>query len=100
MTRELSPMEKEVQDHILDIMRDTIEDGKRIIKRLQATVVLLVILLVGTFIYSEYSFRSFLNQYDIENTVTTTTNADNKVYDKNNSIHTNISDIAVNANKK
>ena len=100
MARELTEFEKEVQGHITEILREVIDDNKRIIKRLQATIVLLAILLVGTFIYSEYSFRSFLNQYDIENTVTTTTNADNKVYDKNNSTHTNISDIEVNANKK
>lgn len=104
MTRELSPMEKEVQDHILDIMRDTIDDGKRIIKRLQATVVLLVILLVGTFIYYEWNFKNFLQQYDYENTVTTTTtttteaNNDNKIYDKNSNIKADISDIKINNN--
>lgn len=100
MKRELSPMEKEVQDHITDILRDIIEDNKRIIKRMQATIILLVLLLAATFVYYEWNFKNFISQYDIENTITTTTNADNKVYDKNNSIHTNISDIKVNSNKK
>lgn len=89
----------DTQEVIIDILKDSIEDNKHIIKRLQGTIVLLVCLLVATFVYYEWSFKAFMSQYDYENTITTTTNADSKAYDKNNSIHTNISDIKINANK-
>lgn len=70
MTRDLTEFEKEVQNHITDILRDIIEDNKKIIKRMQATIILLVILLAGVFVYSEYSFRKFLAQYDFSSTST------------------------------
>lgn len=70
MTRDLTELEKEVQQHIVEILKDTVNDGKRIIKRLQATIVLLVILLAGTFVYYEWNFKNFVSQYDIESTVT------------------------------
>ena len=88
MTRELSPMEKEVQDHITDILRDIIEDNKRIIKRMQATIILLILLLAATFVYYEWNFKAFMSQYDYESTITTKTTTDNnsKI---NNSQNTN-----------
>lgn len=90
------------QDVIINILKDSIEDNKHIIKRLQATIVLLACLLVGTFIYYEWSFKAFMSQYDYSNeiTTTTTTNADSKVYDKSNTVNTNISDIKVNVPNK
>ena len=104
MDRELSSLEQKVQDNMADILKDMLEDNKRIIKRLQSTIVLLVCLLVGTFIYYEWNFKNFLQQYDYENTVTTTTtttteaNNDNKIYDKNSNIKADISDIKINNN--
>lgn len=99
MKNNVEKLKIDTQEVIIEILKDGIEDNKHIIKRLQGTIVLLVCLLVGTFIYYEWSFKAFMSQYDYENTITTTTNADNKVYNKNNSIHTNISDIKVNTSK-
>lgn len=99
MENSLDKLQLESQDVIIEILKDSIDDNKHIIRRLQATIVLLVCLLVGTFIYYEWSFKAFMSQYDYENTITTTTNADSKAYDKNNTINTNISDIKVNGIK-
>lgn len=70
MTKDLTEFEKEVQNHITDILRDIIEDNKKIIKRMQITIILLVLLLASTFVYSEFSFRKFLSQYDFDTTST------------------------------
>lgn len=96
----IKQLKLDTQDVMIEILKDSIEDSKHIIKRLQMTIVLLVCLLVGTFIYYEWSFKAFMSQYDYENTVTTTTNADSKAYEKNNTINTNISDIKVNVPNK
>ena len=86
------------QEVIIDILKDSVGDSRIIIKRLQATVVLLICLLVGTFIYYEWSFKTFMSQYDYSNEIitTTTTQNDNKVYDKNSSINAHINGIKVN----
>lgn len=102
--RELTDFEKNVQSHITEILKDNLDDYKKVVKRLQTTIVLLIVLLVGSFIFYIYNFLSFIGQYDVESTVTTTTttstnaNNDNKVYDKNSSIKADISDIKVNTN--
>ena len=89
----------DTQEVIINILKDSISDSKHIIKRLQATIVLLVCLLVGTFVYYEWSFKAFMSQYDYSNEIITTTNNDNKTFDKNSSINAHINDIKVNANK-
>ena len=97
--KELSPLEKQAKEAMIDILQDVVQDYKKNVKRLQAIIVLLIVLLVGTFVYYEWSFKSFLSQYDVESTVTTTATNDNKVFDENSEINANISDIYVNANK-
>lgn len=67
--KELSPLEKQAKEAIIDILQDVVQDYKKNIKRLQAIIVLLIVLLVGTFVYYEWSFKAFLSQYDYENTV-------------------------------
>lgn len=99
MERELSPMEKEVREHLVNILKDSLEDSKKVVKRLQATIVLLIVLLVGSFVFFTWNFISFVSGYDIESTITTTTNNSNKTFDKNSSINAHINDIKVNANK-
>lgn len=70
MAKELSELEKYAKEAMIDILQDVVQDYKKNVKRLQAIIVLLVVLLVGTFIYYEWSFKSFLSQYDVESTVT------------------------------
>lgn len=99
--KELSPLEKQAREAMIEILQDVVHDYKRNLKRLQAIIVLMTILLVGTFVYYEWNFKNFMSQYDYENSVTTTTNVDtkndNKIYDKNSSITAHINDIKVNA---
>ena len=99
MKESIEKLKIDTQEVIIDILKDSIDDNKHIIRRLQATIVLLVCLLVGTFIYYEWSFKAFMSQYDYTNEIVTTTNNDNKIFDKNNSINASINDIKVNANK-
>lgn len=66
----IEQLKLDTQDVIINILKDSIEDNKHIIKRLQITVVLLACLLVGTFIYYEWSFKAFMSQYDYTNEVT------------------------------
>lgn len=70
MTNNAEKLKIDTQEVIIDILKDSVSDSKAIIKRLQATVILLVCLLVGTFVYYEWSFKAFMSQYDYENTVT------------------------------
>ena len=89
--------EKKVQNAIIEILQDCIADNKQVIKRLQAIIVLLIVLMFGSFIYYTYT----INQYDFEDTdtTTTTTSSNNNVknYDKNNTVNANIKDINVNS---
>lgn len=70
MRDNIEKLKIDTQEVIINILKDSIDDNKHIIRRLQATIVLLVCLLVGTFIYYEWSFKTFMSQYDYENTVT------------------------------
>lgn len=100
MTTEKSELTKQVENEVTEILRDLLDDNKRIIKRLQTTIVLLVILLVGSFCYYEYNLRTFMDGFDYQDVITTTTKANNNTYNPNNQIHSNISGINVNSNKK
>lgn len=66
----IKQLKLDTQDVMIEILKDSIEDSKYIIKRLQTTIVLLVCLLVGTFVYYEWSFKAFMSQYDYTNEVT------------------------------
>lgn len=100
MTTEKSELTKQVENEVTEILRDLLDDNKRIIKRLQATIVLLVILLVGSFCYYQYNLRGFMDNFDYEDTITTTTSTtnDNKTYAGNSSINASIDNIKVNTN--
>lgn len=89
--------EKQIQSAMIEVLQDCVKENNKTIRRLQFIIVLLIILLFGSFIYYVYSF----NQYDFEDVVTTTTetNANNNVYDNNSQIHSNISDIKINGAK-
>lgn len=89
--------EKQIQSVVIEILQDCVSEDKKIIKRLQAIIVLLIILLFGSFVYYTYE----LMQFDFEDVVTTTTttssNNNIKNYDKNNTVNANIKDINVNS---
>lgn len=84
----------------IELLKDMLDDVRKDRKRKHTLIVLLVVLLFAGFIYYEYSFKSFLSQYDYENVITTETNNDAKAFDKNNTINANISDIKVLTNDK
>ena len=85
--------EMQVQQAIIEILQDCIEHNKKIVKRQSAIIILLICLLFGSFCYYVYS----MNQYDYEDTITTTTKNNAEAFDKNNSINAHISDININA---
>ena len=89
----------ESKDILISVLKDTIEDKNKVVKRLQillftVTVLSLCLLSLQHF-YNDWSFKSFLSQYDIENSVKAEfkVNNDNKTFDKGGSIHATISDI-------
>lgn len=90
-------LQKDIHQEIVEILKDCLNDKKNVIRRLQATITLLVCLLFATFCGILY----FFNEYDYENTITTTTTtkADNKNYQNNSSINSSIKDIQVNIPK-
>lgn len=83
-------LEKQVQEELTWILKDTVADYKKIVKRMQSTIIFLVVMLVGVCIYYEYNFKNFLSQYDytnevIENNIEADTNGNGTIYDlKNN----------------
>lgn len=90
----------ESKDILISVLKDTIEDKNKVVKRLQillftVTVLSLCLLSLQHF-YNDWSFKSFLSQYDIENSVNETidlkndVNADNA---KNHNINATIEDI-------
>ena len=84
----------------IELLKDMLDDVRKDRKRKHTLIVLLVVLLFAGFIYYEYSFKSFLSQYDYENTITTTTTTnDNKAYEENSPINATIKDIKVNSEK-
>jgi len=72
----------------VELLKDMLDDIKKSNKRKHILIILLVILLFAGFIYYQYSFKSFLMEYDYENVIETVTETDNnsKV---NNSHNTN-----------
>ena len=93
----MSDNEKQVQAVVIELLQDNLADTKKVIRRMQATIILLIILLVGTFIYYEWSFKAFMSQYDYENVITTTNaNNDNVTYKENSPINATIQNIKVN----
>lgn len=86
--------EKKVQAIVIELLQDYVEENKKIIKRLQAIIVLLILLLFGSFVYYVYTF----NQYDFEDVITTTKN-DNITFDKNSPINATIQDIKIDSKK-
>ena len=84
----------------IELLKDMLDDVRKDRKRKHTLIVLLVVLLFSAFVYYEYSFKSFLSQYDYENTITTTTTTnDNKAYEANSPINATIKDIKVNSEK-
>lgn len=72
--------EKQIQSIVIEILQDCVNEDKKIIKRLQGIIVLLILLLFGSFIYYTYE----LTQFDFEDTITTTTEA---LTDNNSNIY-------------
>ena len=86
--------ENQIQSAMIEILQDCVNEDKKIIRRLQAIIVLLILLLFGSFVYYVYSF----NLYDFEDEIiTTTTTNDNTTYDANSPINATIKDIKVNS---
>jgi hypothetical protein len=65
--------EKQIQSVVIEILQDCVSEDKKIIKRLQAIIILLIVLLFGSFVYYTYE----LTQFDFEDVVTTATSTDN-----------------------
>ena len=88
--------EKQIQSVVIEILQDCVNEDKKIIKRLQAIIVLLIVLLFGSFVYYTYE----LTQFDFEG-ITTNTNAinDNETFNENSPINSIIRDINVNSKK-
>lgn len=88
--------EKQIQSAMIEVLQDCVKENNKTIRRLQFIIVLLIILLFGSFIYYVYSF----NQYDFEDVITTTTSTnknDNITFDKDSPITATIQDIKVNS---
>ena len=88
--------EKQIQNVVIEILQDCVNEDKKIIKRLQAIIVLLIVLLFGSFVYYTYE----LTQFDFEDVVTTTTSTnknDNITFDKDSPINATIQDIKINS---
>lgn len=89
--------EKQIQSAMIEVLQDCVKENNKTIKRLQFIIVLLIILLFGSFMYYTYE----LTQFNFEDVVTTTTStsSNNSVqnYDKNNVVNADIKDIKVNA---
>ena len=90
----ISELESQVRNEIIIILKDTLEDRKKVIRQFQIiTLVLFIfsmILLSGISIYYEHSFHNFLSKYDyqnevIENNIEADTQGNGTIYDlKNN----------------
>ena len=76
--------EKRIQGIVIEILQDNLKDMKKIIKRMQITIILLIVLLVGMAYYYEWSFKKFLSQYDFETETVIDTNALNSSNVTNN----------------
>ena len=72
--------EQQIQSAMIEILQDCVNEDKKIIKRLQFIVILLILLLFGSFVYYTYE----LTQFDFEDVVTTTTEA---ITDNNSNIY-------------
>ena len=61
--------ENKIQSVVIEILQDNLSDIKKearsTIKGLQVTVILLILLLVGVVCYYEWSFKHFINQYEM-----------------------------------
>lgn len=76
--------EKQIQSVVIELLQDNLIDTKKIIKRMQITIILLIILLVGIACYYEWSFKKFLSQYDFQTETAIDTNALNSSNVTNN----------------
>ena len=69
----ISDLENQVRNEIVIILKDTLEDRKKVIRQFQIITFLMFIfsisLLSGISIYFEQSFHKFLSQYDYQNEV-------------------------------
>ena len=66
----------------IELLKDMLDDVKSDRKRKHTLIVLLVVLLFSAFMYYEYSFKSFLSQYNLNSET-------NIKMDTSNSTHTN-----------
>lgn len=69
----ISELESQVRNEIIIILKDTLEDRKKVIRQFQiinlALFIFSMILLSGISIYYEHSFHKFLSQYDYQNEI-------------------------------
>lgn len=81
MKEQLQDIQLESKDILIDVLKDTIDDKNKVVRRLQILLsvisVLSLLLLFGLHLYNDWSFKEFISQYDIENTATITTTTDN-----------------------
>jgi amino acid permease len=69
----ISELESQVRNEIIIILKDTLEDRKKVIRQFQIITLILfifsMILLSAISVYFEHSFHNFLSQYDYQDEV-------------------------------
>ena len=84
--------EKQIQSAMIEVLQDCVKENNKTIKRLQFIIVLLIILLFGSFMYYTYE----LTQFDFEGITTSAIN-ENETFSENSPINADIHDINVNS---
>ena len=64
--KEVKNIDDNVTSIIVPLLKDTIEDYRKIMFKLILIIALLIISIVGTSIYSVYQYNDFLSQFEYE----------------------------------
>ena len=100
----MSDIDEKINNAVMDVLLDTNAENKKHIERLDnalkrsyIAIIFVVCLLFATFIYSDWSFKKFVNQFDFESDINTTNDIVNKadVFEKNSNVNATISDIKI-----
>lgn len=92
MEEQLQNIQLESKNILIDVLKDTIDDKNKVVKRLQTLLsvisVLSLVLIVGMHIYNDWSFKAFMSQYDYENVsinqdIDADTEGNGNIYDVN-----------------
>lgn len=64
--KEIKQIDNNVSSVIVPILKDTIEDYRKVVFRLIAVICLLIIGLCGISVYAIYKYNNFLSQFEYE----------------------------------